>query len=464
MSSSSQFDHDRFRILLYRRDGNELLLDHDDEGFTLPSIQTPRYTRVAQQITQAIRKDWKLQTYCLLPIVDRHSLACAVELCGAVSAHPPNTNWLPVDSLAERDFSEARDFQTIDTAAKLFDPCRNRETAGPFAKHGWLRDVAGWVESKAVPLGLHLTGEFQQFNASATFSLIRFGTNGPAVWFKAVGAPNLREFRVSRELDRFFPGFVPTVLAVREDWNAWLTFEADGVHPDEHSGVGTWTAAGRRLAELQIASIGSALHLIEAGCRDARIPALRDLVDPFLHAMAALMERQVKHTPPPLRHSELRALRRQLRDALVALEESAIPDTLGHLDLNSGNVLVSTDRCVFLDWAEACVSHPFITFQYLLERVRRRSSHGSRSDHEVVSNYVAAWRSLLAPDKMIQALTFAPLVAVFAHAAGGGSWSQTQRSHDSRTPAYLRGLTRRMKREAERLAVQRIDRSVECLG
>src|ERR1700728_3921922 len=98
MSSSSQLDHDLFRILFYRRNGQELLLEHNEKGFTLPSIQIPRYTRIAQQITEAIRADWKLQPCCLFPLEDRSS-TYAVELCGDISTHPANMDWLPVHTL-----------------------------------------------------------------------------------------------------------------------------------------------------------------------------------------------------------------------------------------------------------------------------------------------------------------------------------------------------------------------------
>jgi hypothetical protein len=462
MSSPSQLDHDHFRILLYRRNGKELLLEHNDQGFTLPRIRIPRYTRVAQQITETIQKDWKLQSCCLFPIGDRNNSAYAVELCGAVGAHPANRKWLSVHTLTERDFGEAQDFRTLEVAIKFFDQRRTSEPAGPFGKLGWIRSVSGWVESKAAPHGLHLTGEFKQFNASATFSLIRFETNDPALWFKAVGESNLREYPITLALANHFPSFVPRIIAMREDWNGWLAIETEGTHPDEKSDTETWTRVATTLGELQVASLGQTLHLLSASCRDVRVCTLLELVDSFLEVMADLMERQTKEPPPALSRSELLTLRTQLQDTLCEAADCEIPNAIGHLDLNPGNIIVNHDQCVFLDWAEACVGPPFLTLQYLLEHLRRYRQQDSSLESVITSAYLNAWRSFISPKKVAAALRVFPLLAVFAYATCGNAWRDPEQRSRPETARYFRSLTRRMKREGDRLVRQATATGVPC--
>ena len=55
MRTSTQLDHDPFRILLYRRDGCEFLLETEGEGLQLPIISIPKHTRVAEELTKAIK-------------------------------------------------------------------------------------------------------------------------------------------------------------------------------------------------------------------------------------------------------------------------------------------------------------------------------------------------------------------------------------------------------------------------
>jgi hypothetical protein len=464
MSFSSQPGHDRFRILLYRRNGNELLLERNAHGFALPDLRIPRYTRVAQQINEAISKDWRLQSFCLFPVGDSNSSAYAVELAGEVSTHPANMNWFPIDSLAQRDFPEAQDFHAIDSATKRFDQYRNTGTAAPFGKFGWLRDLTEWVQPKAKRIGLHLTGNFQQFNASPTFSLVRFATNGPAVWFKAVGEPNRREYPITLALAQYFPAFVPHIIATRDDWNGWLSIEVEGTHPTEHSDIGVWTRVATTLAELQIASVGQTLHLLDTGCRDARICSLLERVESFLEVMAELMERQTKESPPPFSRNQLFALRMQLQDILSEAVNSEIPNAIGHLDFNPGNIVENHDHCVFLDWAEACAGHPFLTFQYLLERLRSHRQQDNSWETAITSTYLNHWRSFVSPSAITKSLSLSPLLAAFAYAACGDAWRDSALANRPEVASHFRSLTRRMKREAELLAADETRRSVPCLS
>jgi hypothetical protein len=452
MSVSSQPGHDRFRILLYRRNGNQLLLERNAQGFALPDVRIPPYTRVAQQINETIWKDWRLQSFCLFSVGDANRPAYAVELCGAGSTHPANMNWFQLDSLAQRDFPEAQDFHAIATATKLFEQYRNAEAAEPFGKFGWLRNLTEWVESKATQIGLHLTGNFQQFNASPTFSLVRFETNGPAVWFKAVGEPNLREYPVTLALAQYFPAFVPHIIATRDDWNGWLAIEAEGAHPNENSDMELWTRVATTLAEMQIASFGQTLHLVNAGCRDARICTLLELVEPFVEVMAELMERQTKESPSALPRSELLTLQTQLQDTLSEADNREIPNAIGHLDFNPGNIVAHHNECVFLDWAEACAGYPFLTFQYLLQHLRRYRQPDNSWESAITCICLNNWRSFISSKEITNALRISPLLAVFAYATCRDAWRDPERRTRPEVAAYFRSLTRRMKREADGLA------------
>src|SRR5208282_4489148 len=112
-----------------------------------------------------------------------------------------------------------------------------------------------WVTRSIEPLGLHLSGPFRQFNGSPTFSLIRFETNGPAVWFKAVGEPNVREFPITMALGKACPNYVPAVIATRPDCNGWLTREVEGINLGGSLDLSLWTTTASTLARLQVQSL-----------------------------------------------------------------------------------------------------------------------------------------------------------------------------------------------------------------
>jgi hypothetical protein len=468
-SADSQPVRTLYRIILLQTGGTEVLLVRDGTRFALPEIEIPRFARVAEHLTAAVRREWGQEILCLFspacrngpaaPHGVRHYVAEALGP-GHCTRH---SNWVPVASLTEDSLYHADDYHAL---CGCLARCCSQHTGpkpGPFETLGWLSEARAWIATVLQPLGLQLRGTFRQLNASPTFSLIRFETNGPAVWFKAVGEPNAREFPISRYLARFFPDFVPRILAVREDWSAWLTLDAHGTHPGQTPEIETWTTVATTLADLQMASIGSALHLIDAGCKDVRACTLRTLVDPFLQAMSGLMEQQTKLSPAPLSPSELTELGVQLKEALSSCESFELPNTLGHLDFNPGNILASPSGCVFLDWADACVGPPFCTVQYLLEHFRRSFGDRSPHEHNLVRASTERWQALFSPDEISQALAVAPLLAAFAFAAGQDRWRDPQSVSRPRVAAYFRSLTRRMKREADRWTEGAAPRRLPCL-
>jgi Phosphotransferase enzyme family len=394
-----QLDHDLFRILLYGKDGREILLETTWEGFRLPVLSVPTHSRTAEEVTAAIRNAWNLDAYCLFSLSDSTRPQAlvrdhAVEACDPGCGCPAGMEWLPVASLSEGVFQSPSDFIAMENSLRTFEQYRRDELPGFFGKPGWLRKVTEWVEAQAGAAGLCLTGRFRQLNASPTFSLIRFETDGPAVWFKAVGDPNVREFRITRALAHHLHGYVTPILAMHTDWNAWLTAEVAGKHPDENSEVETWVAVARTLADLQIASFGKTFHFINVGCHDTRISALAEMIDPFLQVADGLMEQQTKTSPSRLSTAELLVLGSQMRKVFSTLAQSDFPSALGHLDLNPANILVSDYRCLFLDWAEACVGHPFVAFQCLLEHLRKLRPTNTW-ETKIASVYSQGWEAFV---------------------------------------------------------------------
>jgi hypothetical protein len=157
-------------------------------------------------------------------------------------------------SLHEGQFEEPSDATAV---ARALADCKEYAAGrkhGPVGRLGWFAELTEWTREHIRLAGLTLNGKFRQLNASPAFSLIRFETNQSAIWFKAVGEPNLREYSITLALQKYFPAFVPRVVAMRSDWNGWLAIEAQGTHPNENSDTNVWTRIAGTLAEMQIAS------------------------------------------------------------------------------------------------------------------------------------------------------------------------------------------------------------------
>jgi phosphotransferase family enzyme len=460
-----QDDRDTYLLIITRRNGSELLCLPEGPYHALPTVDIPRWERVAEPIRNTLKTHLNLDAYSLFtcprePATSETSrtLFQVMECVHPDGPLPRAASWAPCSSLAVASFRNTEDSRRISDALRTLSHHVESHNGDPFAKPGWLRELCSWIAQQIEPLKIRLTGNFRQLNASSSFSLIRFETSGPAVWVKAVGKPNSHEFNIVSILAKLFPEYLPPIVAVRPEWNAWLTTEAEGTSPGADSNFSTWRAISTRLAELQIASVHETPRLMAAGCRDVSASSLLNCTDEFFAIMAELMNQQTKTPPSILTSEEILDLNKRIKEILSLLAASGIPDALNHLDFNPGNIFVSGDRCTFIDWAEAAIGHPFLTFEYLLEHLTRlRPDHADRRE-ELVSAYASQWQRLARPSAVSHSLALAPLIAVFAYAVSTGTWREPETFASPRVAGYFRSLVRRMKREADALK----NRSFEC--
>jgi hypothetical protein len=400
MKPLDQSDTNTFRLIIVRRNGSEILFASGKSDWTLPCVQVSPRERLAQQLTAALNEQLGMQAYCLfLPSFtasERNTPRANYAVLESIKHNddaPRGTCWMPRTASGCQHIHPIESRGTIEESLRQLDSYISEPKAGPFGRPGWLRELFDWTQAQLAPLGLRVNGSFRQLNASPTFSLIRLETNGPAVWFKATGEPNLHELPITLSLTRLFPGYLPAILGVRPSWNAWLSEEVSNTTLDQFAELSVWERVTESLAELQIASIGKCCPLLDAQCRDLRLPDLIDLIPPFLARMAEFMDVQQKQSPPPLTAPELEFIGERVQGAISVLQDLRSPDTLGHIDLNPGNILVSPARCVFLDWAEACVTNPFITFEYLAEHLRQSNIADARGCERAATAYLRPWQS-----------------------------------------------------------------------
>ncbi len=453
---------DAYRLIVFNQSGTAVLLKKRALGYELPLANIPKFTRPAQEITALLRDRWYIPSVLLFsgvlePTPDAvyfAALEAPVRTCGL----PEGMDWFP----AHHAISHLLKDKKHGVLESSYLRATNRmvgDDPEPFSRFGWLSNLQDWVRTVIRPLGMELK-DFHQLNGCETFSLIRFDTTQQPVWFKAVGKPNLQEFPITVALAEMFPEYVPRVFATQPVCHGWLMADAGGPPLNEVEDSLAWKDAATALAGLQIASIGAIDDLLEAGCRDLRTETLLESVDPFLEVIADLMQQQTKVPPAILSRQELSDLGATLKNALCCLESLGIPDTLGHSDFNPGNILVGSEGCVFIDWAEAHVSHPFLTFEYLISHLRKDYPAHVRFEGDIRSSYIQSWPPVSLAEHVSEAFLFSPLVAVFAYAVAGNSWRDPERLKIPQVPGYLRSLTRRMKQEANSVSRRR----VECIN
>jgi len=452
---------DIHRLLVLRNDAAELLVAGVAPPFMLIDVEVPKWERVAQTISKAMKEQYEIESICLFPLTLSPEAPISqtqyhvLDARGAPPGAPRGTRWAAINALPLNSFANEADFAALCDTTRKIREFRSDAAAEPFGKPGWIDELLLWAQHELDPYGVRLTGKFRQLNAGPTFALLRLETNGHAVWFKAVGKPNLGELRISQTLFELFPEFVPKLIAAHATWQGWLTTEVSETTLDEVAETGAWKLAAQTLAQLQVKSIGVSNQLLDAGCRDLRISSILAMIGPFVESMSDLMNRQEKSLPRPLREKELHTLGEQIKETLLELAELNVPDALGHLDFNPGNILCLSGRCIFIDWAEAYVGPPFLTFEYLRAYLLRQHPQDRVLTTDVAEAYGMTWCTRHSPLAVAAALNLAPVLAVVAYAVGIDAWRNAISLHEPATAGYFRSLTRRIQSEMRQLHARR---------
>lgn len=440
---------EHWRLLIVRRDGEEILLKADGARLELPQVSIPANQRIAANINRAAERELGLHLICLYEIrtanqtLPGHPFYHAAACLRPQETVPAGAYWTLVRPLTTQSFSKEADFAAMRAMQTGLDCPLTDE---PFRKPNWLREVTAWVNRALQPYPVRLTGSFEQFNASPAFSLIRFDTTGAPVWFKAIGAPNTREFALTLALARSCPAYLPKILDAKAEWNAWLAENASGSSLSDTLGTAHWENAAESLARLQTLTLSAAGELPAKGARDLRLRSLLPRVAPFFASLremaqdASLPERE---RPACL---DWRELCTAVEDALGCLGELHIPNAAGHMDLNPQNIFCSGQRCVFLDWAEGFVGCPFFSFEYLLQHFRRAVRPNHPLEMSFREAYFSAWREFLECRVLERACELSRLLALFAYAST--LWNALEERDSLVLPqrVYFLRLARKMSR------------------
>jgi Phosphotransferase enzyme family len=461
MQNFEEAAKDTWRILLFANNGSELLLLKRPSGLCLPELRIPCGQRLAPNLNAEAKRVWRLDTVCLSPLELPHPdherddpRYHVMELREPDELARFAPNFVEMSAVKQNSFALPRDYLAVQQAMGVGEDVSLKKHPGPFSEFGAFEQISAWVAEQLRPIGRLPDGSFRQLQADAFFSLIRFPTSHGAVWFKAVGEPNVREFAITRLLATRIPQYIPELLAVKADWNAWLTTDAQGQGLFESSDPAIWSRAAETLAELQIFSLEHTQDLLDAGAHDVRAGALSRALRPFFSVMEESMQAPTNSTVRKLSAQEIGAVREQLAQSLEELDEGGIPDSLNHLDLNPCNVVIASNKCTFLDWAEAAVGCPLFSMEYFRQHFLQAFPNHADERH-FRKAYLERWALVLSHKIPERLMSLVPLTATYAFAASALPWSNPELSRRPELAAYLRSLGRRMYRDCEQIRTNR---------
>jgi hypothetical protein len=437
-------DTTEYRVALIDSFTTKLLAESDVNGLHLPRVRIPKWTRPAEEINDAIRKQWQVTSIVLTLLETTNDRpGCAVaELLSSPETGPTNALLLKdIECLDEAELNAKERASLTSLIAGDAAP------SGPFSRRAWLKEAQEWIQSSVSDLDIEFTGEIRQLNAGEAFALIRLGTtNRGAYWLKATGDPNKHERAFSVELSKRFPEYLPSLIADREDWNAWVTEDAGeplgGTQNFEHL-----LKATESLADLQSLSLCHVTELRAAGFMDHGLAVMQARLPEMFAFLEEAMRRQTSTRVKSLERARLVEILAVVDHACDKMQELRIPDCLVHGDINLDNILFDGTQIRFTDWAEGGIGNPFLTLEQVLQHVIRDGEHLDWVPR-LCEAYRKKWLPLLTDHQIDSAFTLMPILAMADTLFGRGDWLGSPRQDEPAFQSFARTLARCMDRAA----------------
>jgi hypothetical protein len=305
-------------------------------------------------------------------------------------------------------------------------------------------DALAWVDRAVAESGLGRAGVLEPVKIRPWASVWRTSTSGDDVYFKQNAPGGRHEPVLTAQLAEAWPGLVPAPLAVDPERGWLLTLDhgqrmSDALEPAPL--LAELETLLPRYAELQIASSRDPKRWLALGVPDRRLDRIPALADRLLRDDADLDDNE---------RARMLSLLPELDACCAELASVPCATALEHGDLHGANILVGRSGTWIFDWADASVSHPFVTLLVTCSTVvgELDAPAGRRTCARLVDAYlepftrlapIAALRGLVSSAAWVghvsRALDWEHMLAG-ANAAGRAEW-------ESRLPAWLRAWERR---------------------
>jgi hypothetical protein len=439
-----------YQLVLVVPESHKVLAISEAEGYRLPSVKIPRWTRPAEQLQKAVKAAWGVHVI----VLDFLSSSGSSKVCAVAEVLVSDANnGLKSTTVAQLPSAALEEQHRAQVESMLFGIAGS---SGPFSRIGWIDEAIVWVESET---GRKLSSRsaIEQFNAGGPFSLVRFHTEDDRdYWLKATGGPNAHEPSITAFLAKLCGEYLPEVISSRPAWNAWLmSGEAPsmGAMPNDPFELFTVLEdAVECMAELQMRTQGQSLDLLDAGAFDQGIGVFQEHSAELFDFLEEAMSLQNSTKVPRLERRRLREIRTVFDEVCGRVEDLGIDDTIVHGDLNCGNIVKGIGHCQFIDWSEAYLGNPLVSLQHLLLLNKVDSAEvGAFSNRVLKRRYLDVWLKTCNPDAFRQGFVYMPMLAVASTLYGRGNWLRSSRRNEPRLQSYARSLARHMDRATREL-------------
>jgi hypothetical protein len=221
----------RADVLILHHSRPEVLVEWRDGDWRAPRMPIDQLWKMPLgTINQDVRRLYGIETTILLLISQqRDDAACTITSLRLLENHspdwapPPDMRWVGAAELDAVAFANAEQRQAAGEILAELAEGRIPVLRPPWARPGWYREAAGWLEAALASSGYRPSGAIEQIKNWDLSCILRVPTERGAVYFKATNPAPLmaNEARVSAGLAALFPDRVPAPWSPTPSGAGW---------------------------------------------------------------------------------------------------------------------------------------------------------------------------------------------------------------------------------------------------
>jgi hypothetical protein len=364
--------HDNYALISQAREPAVLLLQ-SRAGWTLPQHNATD----APDINAAIKAQLGYDTTVLYCVYDRYKddereeqhRVYVLENHSPDFPLPANARWISRADLDTVVLAVADHRVVLEQWLSQHDLPEQRL---PWASPGWFSSATRWMQEQLTTPGLTFVGPVEQVQVRLWSTVLRVPTATETLYFKASAPVFAYEPALTWKLSQLVPTYMPSVLAINQEGH-WMLMRNAGTPlsklEDRRADPVYWEEVLRRYAHMQIQLAGQQEALLAAGCPDRRLDLLPALLEDALRQTSFLLPGRAQGLSIA-EYAQLQSCLPEIVALCTELKSYDIPESLHHDDLHGGNILFNGEDCIFFDWAECALTHPFCSL-VIVERVFR---------------------------------------------------------------------------------------------
>ncbi|MCM3380814.1 MULTISPECIES: phosphotransferase [Shouchella] len=386
-----------YKLIVYSKLKNKLMLTYDKNEFSLPSYQ-PELAHVAivGHINEFVKEHFQLKTTVLRCCRQLENIRIyEVEILEEESVQFANHVWLTLSQPSDLKKLNSDD-QTI--LKSWIDT--QRSVGIPWFHVGWRNQMERWAANVLSNSSLTFA-QIRSWERSALFRIISDTQN---YYFKAVPDVFNHEPLLSDYLFQHYPLYVPEIVQVEPNKNWYIMREIQGSLLGQTGKIAYWRQAIEQLAVMQKQSTR---HIDELKKRNCPVRPVAKVIKSYVKC--SFDDLYESHHISRETYQKLNTSIPTIINICDKIEKSNIPLALEHGDFFGGNIMVQNGQPVIYDWSDCTLSHPFLSIMVILKEVEQFFSEEVAKS--LLNDYLEKWSGFDSKPHLIEEYNWLKVIA-----------------------------------------------------